>query len=650
MKSNCLGKILWVDLTKGRTNTERITEQMTRSYIGGRGLAMRILWDHVPPGTNPLGPANLILFSTGPLTGTPLGLGRTTVTTKSPETGLFVEGNIGGFFGPELKFAGFDIVVLRGTSPKPVYLWIDDDHVELRDAAHVWGKDTVTTERMIKEELGDEDIQFRVIGPAGEKLVNTSTVLGNLNRAGGRSAAAVMGSKKLKAVAVRGTGGIRVADPTRFEEALRDVWNALDLETCVDPFAKIWGLYGSSCIIRYLNEIGGVGARNYQDATLEGNENFSGDQTARKYITRPRACFCCPFPGCSKQIEIKSGPYAGLTMEGIQAPGAHGSSCGVTDFEAIVKASKVANELGVGFISAGMTIAWAMEAYEKGILTDEEVDGIDLRFGNAEAVIQLMQKIGKREGFGDLLADGVKAASERIGRGSGDFAMHVKGMDFTTIEPRAFFNMALAYAVNDMGADHTRVYPPYPPTLAALDEYTLNRLPFDPASAGARQDPAGKGPLVKWLLDSRAVVNSLEFCVFTSRGRIFADLRPFAKALSAAVGFEMSDDQLMTAGERICNLERGFNVREGASRKDDTLPRRFLEEPLQNGGSQGHVVPLEEMLDDYYEARGWDVETGIPTRDKLEELGLDDVADWLEESQTDWRKLWLESRSSTWRT
>ncbi len=627
------GTILNVDLSSGKIDKEKLPEDMARDYLGGRGFNIKTLYQELEPGVEPLSPENILVFGTGPLNGTPLGCGRMTVTTKSPQTGFFVEGNNGGFFAPELKFAGYDIIVIRGRADKPVYLWIKDEKVEIRDASHIWGKTTWETDRIIKEELGDPEIQLRYIGPAGENLVNTSIILGNLARAGGRGgAAAVMGSKNLKAIAVRGSGGVKIARPREFQEALLEIWEDLDVDGSKDPFTRIWGLYGSPIVLRIQQEYGTLATNNGQEGVFEKVMDISGEEFLKNYVVKPKACFCCQSPACSHWCEVRDGPYAGTRTEGIQAGSteALGSYCGISHLPAIIKGHALCNELGIGMFSTGTTIAWAMEAFEKGIISSKDTDGLELRFGNHEAMLQLIRKIAYREGFGDLLADGVKKASEKIGKGSQDFALHVKGLEYTAVEPRSSHVAALMHAVNDQGSDHTRAYPPYPPSPQAVPQEIVEKLPFDLRKASDDSIPDEKGKFLKWLFDSRATLNCLEFCLFNSRARTFADFRPFAKAITAATGMKFSADDLMEVGERVINLERSFNAREGAGRKDDTLAKRYLQEPFSKGGKAGFLPPLEELLDQYYEARGWDPETGVPTRGKLGELGLGEVADQLE--------------------
>jgi aldehyde:ferredoxin oxidoreductase len=628
------GKILRVDLSAETIADEPLSEQTARAFIGGRGLNMKILYDEVPVGADPLGPENVLVFGTGPLNGTPIGMGRMTVSCKSPATGLNMDGNAGKFFAPTLKFAGYDAIILTGKAKRPTYLWLNDGKAELRDASRLWGKTTFETDRLLKDELGDEDVQLRYIGPGGENLSPHAVILGNMGNSGGRGGAgAVMGSKNLKAIAVKGTGRVDVADPARFLEAMDEIYEELNYRTTCDPLLRPWHIYGSMFVPPVTSAMGAFMTANGQKGVFpEGLDEIRGERLQRDFVRSPVADFCCPYASCVHWLEAKGTQWGDLSFQGIHVGTqlSSGSMLKITDPHAVMKIQEICNQLGVCFISVGTVLAWAMEAFEKGLLTEEDTDGIPLTFGNGAAAVQMIEKIAHRDGFGAILADGVKKAAAHVGRGSEAFALEIKGLEFTNLEPRALFHMGLAYAVNDMGGDHKRVHLPYPPALSTIPKEILEAMPFDVHKAFARQSPEEKGKLVKWMFDSRAALNSLETCVFTNRGRLYMDFRPYAKALSAATGMEFTYQDLWKAGERTCNLERSFNVREGARRKDDRLPRRFLEETLKEGGSRGVVVPLEPMLDDYYEARGWDKRTGIPTREKLVELGLEDVADDLE--------------------
>lgn len=631
------GKTLRIDLTNQKAATRPIPKENLVKFIGGRGLTMKILYDEVPVGADPLGPENLLIFGVGPLNGTPIGMGRMTVTAKSPVTGYIMEGNSGKFFAPNMKYAGYDAIVFSGKAEYPVYVVITDGKVEFRKASHLWGKTTFDTERAVKEELGDREYHVRVIGPAGENLSPLATVIGNNGNSGGRGGAgAVMGSKNLKAIAIKGSGGVDINDPGLFREALDEIYRELNFRTTRDPYVKAWQIYGTMFVPIVTSAYGAFMSKNDREGLFpEGLTEMRGDRIQRDFVAANLADFCCPYASCIHWLEDKKNPYGDLKFQGIQAGTqiSIGAMCGVKDIHGVFKIHETTNALGMCYISSGTLLAWVMEAYEKGILTKEDTDGIAMEWGNHAGMIQMLHNIAERKGFGAILADGIAKASKHVGKGSEEFALQVKGLEFTAIEPRAFYHVGLAYAVNDMGADHERIHVPYPPVLSLIDKEILQDLPFDMAKAWDRQSPELKGELVKWLFDSRAALNCLETCVFTNRGKLYVDFRPYAKALTGATGVKFSYKDLWEAGERIINLERSFNVREGARRKDDTLPKRFLTEPIPEGGSKGNVVPLDQMLDSYYAARGWDKETGIPTPKKLQQIGLVDVAAELERYQ-----------------
>lgn len=608
------GKILRIDLTTGMISKEQIDQSVMQSYLGGRGVNTWLLYNEVGPEIDPKGPDNKLFFGTGPLTGTPLGAGRMTVTTKSPQTGFINDGNMGGFFAPGLKAAGYDHIIVQGKAPEPVFVFIDDDEVTIRNARHLWGMTTSETHRAIVNELDDSDVSVLYIGPAGENQAINSLIITNLYHAGGRGAAgAVMGSKNLKAIAVRGTKDVKIADPKGFMAAYDEWWRELDPISCMDVFYRPWGSYGDSFVVGFISSLGGLNTRNDQDGVFEGTHKITCD-VVQKMVVRPKACFACPFPSCAHFVMNKGTGlriHAGTIM-------ALGSNFGIDDISAIMDNHVFCNEMGLDNFAV-YAISWAFEAYQKGIITKKDTDGLALEWGDARIVREMIRKMSYREGFGNILADGVKKASEKYG--GTEFALQIKGLEMTTVPPRTFFGMALAYAVNDMGADHTRNYPPYPPLPAAVSPEI--KLPFDVTKASIRNIPDEKGKLGKWSFDTRAVINSLEVCTYTSRGKVYSDFSLHAKALSAATGMKFTHDDLMSIGERICNLERSFNVvNGGASRADDTLPDRMLKEPYKTGGSAGLTVPIEVMIDEYYTARGWDLKTGVPSTEKLKELEL----------------------------
>lgn len=612
------GTILRIDLSTGKISKEPLDESLLDDYIGGRGLTTRLLYAEAGPDVDPKGPDNKLIFGTGPLTCTPFGAGRMTITTKSPQTGFINDGNMGGFFGPEMKFAGYDALIIQGKAAEPVYVFIDDGEVSIKKAKHLWGKTITDTHFAIVNELNDPKVKMVYIGPAGEHQAINSLIMGSLYNASGRGAAgAVMGSKNLKAIAVRGTGDVQVADPEGFMTAYAEWWKELDPTECIDVYYRAWGNIGDSFSFEYLKAIDGVCVKNDQTGVCEAGEELS-TSFLRNLTVRPQSCFACPMPSCTPLISNKGHlikVHAGTIMS-------VGTNLGVLDMHAIMDNQVYCNEMGLDNFAA-FALSWAFEAYQRGIITKKDTDGLELKWGDNAVVRELLRKLCYREGFGNVLADGVKVASEKYG--GKEFAMQSKGVEFTTVTTRAFLNMGLAYAVSDMGADHCRVYPPYAPTPSSVPPDIT--LPFDMAKAGRRDLPDEKGKLVKWSLDTRAIVNSLEICTYISRGRLYSDFRPLAKALNAATGRNYTQESFMKSGERIVNLERSFNVMNGgASRADDTLPERMLKEPYKEGGSAGVTVPLDIMLDEYYTVRGWNVKTGRPTLEKLEELDLGFIA------------------------
>lgn len=608
------GQILRVDLSTGKITKEPLDIELCKKYIGGRGVAMHYLYNEAGPDVDPKGPDNRLIFFAGPFTGTPIGSSRMSVITKSPQTGFINDGNIGGFFPAELRFAGYDAVIIQGKSDHPVYLYIKDDEVSIRDARHIWGKTTSMTQAAIQEELGDNKTRIMGIGPAGENMAINAIILGDLYHSTGRGGGAtVMGYKNLKAVAVRGTGVIPIKDPDAYFEAYDEWWRELDPEKCLDLYYRAWGYAGDAFIVDFLKAHDALTTRNDQEGIFEGKDNL-GSILIRNHILRPQACYACPLPSCTQLVQSNGKAikvHAGTMMS-------LGSNFGIDDQEAIMENHMLCNDLGIDNYAA-LTISWAFEAFQRGVITTKDTDGIELKWGDSETLRKMLIKLAYRDGFGTWLADGSKVASEHFG--GTEYAMQVKGLETTTVTARAMFGMGLAYAVNDTGADHCRTYPPYPPTpdaVAGLD------LPFDISKAVMRDTPDEKGKLIKWSFDSRAVLNSLQLCTYASRGRIYADFTLFAQALNAVTGMNFTTKDFDLIGERICNMERSFNVLCGdASRKDDTLPKRFTEDAYPKGGSSGMTVPLETMLDDYYEARGWNKETGRPTREKLTKLGLD---------------------------
>lgn len=614
------GKLLRVDVSKGTAEKEDIAPEILKNYIGGRGLGTKLLYDEVGPDVDGDGPGNKVIFSVGPLAGTPMGNSRLSTTTKAPKTGFINDHSLGGFFPAELRYAGYDSLVVQGQAEEPVYIFIDGDEVSIRSAKHLWGMNTFDTHRALWEELDDPAVKILCIGPAGENKVINAVLVADLYHTTGRGGTGyVMGAKKVKAVCVRGGGEIKIADPDRYMQVYDDFWRELDPEECLDLFHRPWGMMGSVFATDYIRTIGGLLSNNDQFWSREYNDRMRPTTQLREKIVRPHACYGCALPSCSQLLKFRDGKI-GKSHSG--GPMGLGAQFSISNMDDILDNQLLCQELGVD-VWSGLEFAWAIEAYEKGLITKEDTGGLELRFEDPALVAKLIRKMAYREGtFGNILAEGLEAAADRFG--GKEFASCVKGLTTTTVPARSLYGMALNYAVNDTGGDHTRVYPPYPPVPESIPAHV--KMPFDIKKAVVRDIPDEKGRLSKWTFDTRAVINSLTMCTFTSRGRTFSDFSMHAEALSAATGVAFTAEELYTIGERICNLERSFNVMNAdASRKDDRLPRRMTDEAVNDGGSIGMKVPLQPMLDEYYAARNWNPETGRPTKEKLAELGLDGV-------------------------
>ena len=615
MANSYAGKVLHVDLTKRSIKKQDLDMNFVKKHLGGKGFGARLLYDMILPKINPFSPENLIIFCTGPLTATMMPTNRYCIVTKSPLTGLFSDSYAGGDFGPELKFAGYDIVVIRGKSPRPVYLWIDDDNVEFRSARGIWGLDTYQTQDRILDELGDKSIKVACIGPAGEKRVRFALVDSSPHRHAGRcGTGAVMGSKNLKAVAVRGSGKISLADPKAFDAAY---WKAREeIAKSNDSIAYMKG--GTPAFVGFASSQGLYPTRNFYDGVNDKAASALDDVSQRKYLwTREYGCFACPIH-CTKIGRIRRGPWAGTPTDIVEyeTTGMMGSNCGIDFLEAVAYATVLCDEYGLDSISTGNVIGWAMECYQKGILKKKDLGGLDAKFGNWEAQIELVKMIGERRGTGNILAEGVARASKKIRKGSEEFAIHMKKMETPAWGPRGSPAMGLALATSDRGCDHEKAWP-------IAYEISGYSWPFGPAFDRLSIEP-GKSQCVKWEQDHLSALYSLTVCEF-SRSGIANDT--YAALVSAATGWSINYNELLKYGERTWNVIRMFNVREGVDRKaDSTIPKRF-KEPLPSGPAKGHRITDEDfnkLLDWYYEARGWD-ENGIPTIEKLTELGLEDM-------------------------
>jgi aldehyde:ferredoxin oxidoreductase len=615
------GTILCVNLTDGTIHRHPTEEHLARAFLGGRGLNVKRLWDELPPNTNGLSPENILIFGAGPLVGTLFpGGARFNVTAMSPQTGILGDSNAGGFFGPELKFAGYDQIIIQGRAAHPVVLWIKDDVVELRDARGLWGRDVWETSAAIRQELGDPDIQVATIGQGAENGVRFAGVFVNLNRPAARTGmGTVMASKNLKAIAVRGTGLIPVADMARFQQIIEQVDKAI----YDHPEYEIRCRLGTTKLIKALNAIGGLPTRHFQSGRFEAADAVSGEAIEARYKIKSKACFACTIP-CSRFLVVDDPRFPGLRLEGPEYEPLAGFTArvGNDDLALAIKCVDLSNRYGVDAIALSEVISWAMECHQRSLLSREEADGLDLTWGNAEAILALVHKVAHREGFGDLLADGVKCAAERLGRGSEEIAMHGKGLELFQADVRTIKAYGLGNAVASRGADHLRSEPWF--EFSEDPEEGIRR--YGVPETAFRLEHKGKGLVVKHFEEMAAISDATGVCKNTYNNMEVLDWERTAELLRAATGWDLIGEEVRRIGERIVNLERLFIAREGIARQDDALPRRFLEEPMPEGSgpSTGSVLELEQMLDEYYRVRGWDAETGLPTQEKLEDLGLDE--------------------------
>ena len=601
------GKILTVNLDTGKTQTQPLNMDVARKYIGGIGLGMHLWLENTKKGVDPLSPENALVLALGPISGTmfPTAGNGHAFISKSPETNLLGEAVSHGTFGAELKRAGYDAIILKGKAEKPVYLWIDDDSVQLLDAAHLKGKSPSETEDAIKDEIGDYYVRVAAIGLAGEKLSRIACIINEKTRAAGRTGlGAVMGSKNLKAIAVRGTRDITVTKPDEFMEMVKDFH-----ERMKGPATRKYRTLGTVENVLINNTLYCMPTRNYTNAHFEDAEQVSGEAINENYVAKIIACNSCPMR-CEHETVIREGPYKGtMARMEYESLWALGPYCGVNRLDAIIKAAELCNYYGMDAQSVGVTVGFAMDCHEKGILSHEDLGGIDAHFGNAEALVQLVEKIGKREGIGNVLADGVKAAAAKIGKNSERLAQHIKGLEVTGYDLRCLKTTALSFAVSFRGADHTRSSAYTVDMKGKVDRFKAER---------------GRGKLVKDLEDIYSLLDSFIVCK-NAKGTFYKELADLAKLYGLVTGLEVSPEELGTTAERINTLARLINVREGLSRKGDSLPWKVMNEPIPDDGpAKGAVVTQDEldlMLDDYYNVRGWTLE-GVPKIEKLKALGL----------------------------
>ncbi len=638
------GKILDIDLSTGKVVKRDIDPEFAKKYIGGMGFSIKILYDEVGPEVDPLGPDNIVIFANGPLTGTQAPCsGRIEITTKSPLTGNIGTGNSGGRWGAQLKHAGYDLIIVRKQAEKPVYLWINDDEVELKEATHLWGKDTWQTTDILLKELkarDKADISVLAIGQAGENLVKFACPLNDYYHVASRtSAGAVMGSKKLKAIAVRGTGVVKVAQPEEFRKAVKEARERiLDSEKAKNmpggPPEPRQGSLDRGCLT----------GKNYQTGVLPRWIETRGLDVAKKYITqKDGTCYACPIP-CFNRVEVKDGKYAGVIENRGQMPGVvndWGAKLAIESLPAIWRCKELCQHLGMDYVAVSGAIGLCMELFQRGILTAKDTDGLELTWGNEDATIQMIQKIANRDGFGNLLAEGTVKAAETIGHGAERYAMVIKGMDMMIPDPRTgrrgwlFGSLTNPKGGDNVKTTHCHLEHFHPQWWADQfdmpDEVKAKIFAVPPETLGDTWE--GKPTMCKWFEELYSSVNSFGICFFPAGFNMALGPTHLSHLYSAATGWSMTPQESQKAGERVFNLFKAYAVRTGLSRKDDDWPARFYEEPMPEGPTKGAILSrntIQGLLDEYYSLRGWNVERGIPTRERLAELGLDDVAADLE--------------------
>lgn len=625
------GKLLRVNLSESKTTEEPVPEELAKDYIGGNGFVARILWDELGKGVAPLGPENELIFATGPLTGTIWpSSGRLKVAGKSPITNGWGEANAGGHFAPEMKYCGFDAIIFEGQAESPVYLNLHDDGYEIRDAKHLWGKDVWETDDLLKEELQNPDLHTALIGQAGERLVRFAAVVVDKHAVAARPGlGAVMGSKRLKGIAAYGVKDVKVFNQGKLYELAVQVHRRL----LSNPFSQSLIDYGTPLLVGIMNTIGRFPTKNCQQGTFPYASEIDGEVLAKKYRVREESCFACPFR-CKKYHVVRDGKFKvdgglGLEYESIHALG---SLVWNRDIESIVFGNSLCNRYGVDTDDIGGVMGFAMELWEKGILSPEDTGGIDLTWGNPDVVVDLVRKICLREGFGDILAEGTHRVAERFGPEAQRYEMTVKGLDISAQDGRAQKSMGLSHVTSNRGADHLTSGEflsevGFPDAIKkrfedrAQELYNRSILP----EGADRLSPVFKPLMVCDSEHLAALADSLVVCKFTTHWPPVLYFEDIAESLYYATGIRYSAADMRLIGERIFLLERAFNLREGFSAKDDRLPERFVKEPSPTGESKGHVVELDEMLTEYYRLRGLD-ENGYPRYERMKTLGLTDVA------------------------
>lgn len=619
------GDILHVQLDSGQSWRDPVPEDWVFQYLGSRGFNARLLWDYQRPGIDALSPENPLIFGAGLLTGTHApSSGRTTITSRSPATGRYFKSSVGGHWGAQLRFAGYSCLVVHGRSSEPVYLHIDNDGVELRSATHIWGKDIPSTDAQLKAEADRRNAQTVCIGPAGENLVRFGSIMGSVHHAAGRGGlGAVMGAKKIKAVVVSGTQGIEAAAPHEFHKLVTEIRQQIPGASGVERY-YIVGTAGS---VLPVSAMGAFPCHNFTRGRMDNPYALSGQRLVEDgYLKRRVACFSCPI-SCHRYSEVDDGPYTGVQTGGpeYETLASLGGGCGMDDLDAVLRANELCNSLGLDVISTGSVIQWLMESYERGVISKEETDGLIPAWGSAEAVIALIQKIAYRKGIGDLLAEGTASAAKKVGHDSHTWAVQARGLEQSCVDTRVSKAYALAFAVNPRGPDHLHAQPMaehgrHPGAIELIARITGDQKHATPHSVEKRAE------IVRWHEDVFAVSDSLGLCSFVTTSAYPVTPELMAKMVSAFVGKQVTEEDVMRAGRRTITLERCLNIRAGWTPADEKLPWRLMnEESPEHPGFVNSASELAGMLDRYYALHGWDRATGKPTSSTLAALGLGEI-------------------------
>jgi aldehyde:ferredoxin oxidoreductase len=626
-----VGNILHVDLTKNKIWNEQIGDDLVKKFLGGRGINSYLLWRELKGGEDALSSANVLIFGSGTLTGTPApSSGRTEVSFKSPANNAFSKSSAGGHFGAELKFAGYDTLVVHGKADKPVYIWIEDEKVEIRDGRSLWGKTIRETHNILYGEAGGTEIELAAIGPSGENLCRIAGIMFLYSAAARAGGGCVMGSKNLKAVAIRGSGEISIHDPKKYLE--KSIYAREELMK--DFGAQSLHMYGTAGITEIINENYSLPSYNFRTGHIDNSYHLGGQALIEKgYLKARMGCNSCGM-SCHRFTSITSGPHKGIYSGGpeYETLSSLGSGCGVTDTEAVLRGNFICNEYGLDTISTGSAIQFAIECYEEGILKKEDLDGMELDWGNGDQVVELVKKIAKREGrIPRLLGEGVRIAAKELGGNAYKYAVESKGIEQSRVETRSAKSYALAFAVNPRSPDHlnTETYAEFGATAEA--RALIKKITGDEKYAVSTMLDK-RAEIVLWHEDCYAVTECLGLCAFATTLAFGVTPEIMADLFTYATGIEMNEEQIMHAGRRVVTLEKCFNVREGLDRSYDRLPWRIMNEPLPDGpvkGFRNSAKELNQLLDEYYNLHGWDKTTSWPTTKVLKDLELDLQAEHL---------------------